>query len=586
MWCFQFGKIHHIDFSQWPLNSLFAPYLHYYCGIATYDPEKLCDTIAFLEPSNAADLELLWMVNTIHNSFFLKGLSPDYNHKLPSIFAALLTYVSCTEQSRRSQVPLTAAIIYAMYTIKSALDEGGIQSIAGPFVLPGTVLTTSESMCFHEIDRLDLWHDDYVELASALLQSNTHWVGCVDNEVWKSQLALIAALYIDSTKQADQAGAPFKELLLVTDIPVIKMTTWGWVDAYDQTKLAGYWYTAVFQKPIYDGPWDTSPVRNIRDIIAATIRDCSGSGMRLSALHLLDFSVEYYCGKPSSLSIPLTIDENGALHFQLVDHNIVYQPFNPWFLLHLDTLFSPGSFLHQRDLEQLEWTDTPEQVHIGSARLTLYNSLQQERDKGTKQLNPELDLLNLFLRSKDYAVCTGAFRCCLNLASQPSSSEDIQSARMFIPRTMGCQWIELFIRVLCEGPWDESLKILTEHLPPKWATLPLPWRSDFSLAFLSFKVHTRHYGKVPAYQQFDKFLRDDEQTNQAFLLFLETMLQDTEYRMTCGQLNSLGTWLAQLPANLKNQDACVKLEDVLATRKQEIVVETVRCFKELPMNDE
>ena len=64
------------------------------------------------------------------------------------------------------------------------------------------------------------------------------------------------------------------------------------------------------------------------------------------------------------------------------------------------------------------------------------------------------------------------------------------------------------------------------------------------------------------------------------------MLQDTEYRMTCGQLNSLGTWLAHLPANLKNQDACVKLEDVLATRKQEIVVETVRCFKELPMNDE
>ena len=585
--------IHHFDHmcsgqtsKHKPLNYLFAPYLSYCCDTGRYtDRWKLCNIIAFLEPSNATDLELLWMINTIRVNFLA---FPRLDLELIGIFVALLTYVSCTDQSRRSQVPLTAAIIHAMYAIRSASNNRPLYFIGGPYVLPRPVLTTSESMSmtFHQVDALDLWSEDCVKCASALLQSNTLWVRCNHDDVWKFQLALIAALYIDSTKQAGRAGADFRNLLSVTEIPVIKMTTWGWADAYDQTRLAGYWYTAIFQRPIYYGVFgaDISPVQDIRHIITQTIRGCSASKMRLSALHLLDFSVDYWNGKSSSLSNLLTIDKNGVLHFQLVEHitDYIHGPFNPWFLLHLDTLFSPGSFLHQRDLEQLEWTDTPEKVHIGRARLALYNSLQGEGDKGTKQLNPELALLNLFLRSKDYAVCTGAFKCCLDLASQPSSSENIQSAAMFIPGTMECQWIEHLIRVLCEGPWDErkrSWKILTEHLPPKWDTLPLPWRCDFASAFLSLKVNTQPYGEGLAYQGFANSLRDEKQTNQAFILFLGTMLQDAEDRVTWGQLNSLTTWLAQLPEHFQNQDAHVKLDNIVATRKKVIVDETLQYLQ-------
>ena len=586
--------IHHFDQmssgqsgQHGPLDSLFAPYLHYYCAISPRNVPKVRNTIASLEPSNAADAELLWMVNTIHNNLPWKHSWPRVNQDLIGICAAMLAYVSSTEQSKRSQVPLTAAIIYAMHTIKSALDKGGIHLITGLYVLPGTVLTDSESMTFHQVDTLDLWSKDCVELASALLQPHTHWSKFEADGVWRFQLGLIAALYIDSTKQVGQPPAAFAHLLKLTSIPEIKMTTWWWADTYDKTKLAGYWYMAVFQEPIYQEDSENSPVQDIGYIIMQIIEH--SSEMRLSALHLLDFSVEYLCGRSSSL----TMDPEGDLRLEWADTdgavtNFAFRPFNPWILLHLDTLFSPSSILCQRDPEQLEWTDTPEQVHIAMARLALYDSLQGEEDKESKWLKPELDLLDLFLKSKDYEVCTGAFRCCLNLASQPSSAVDTQSAGMFIPGTLGYQWIEHFIQVLCETPQYEpvrSWEFLAEHLTPKWATLPHPWCCDFASAFLFLNVHPLDGNELPAYQWFALTLTRRGQTNQDFLPFLGTMLELSKHSVASDQVASLETWLAQLPEILGNQDAHVELGNVLVTRKQQIVDETLRIFAELPMSD-
>ena len=589
--------IHHLDHTcsdqtgkHRPLNSLFAPYMHYYCGISPIDTRKLCNAITSLEPSNAADTELLWMVNTIHNNWLWKHVWPHVNEEIPVIFAVLLTYVSCTEQSRRSQVPLTAAIIYAMHAIKLALDKGGIPLITGHYVFPGTVLTTSESMCFHQVETLDLWSDDCIQLASALLQPQSHWSGFAADVVWNFQLALIAALYIDSTKQSGHAATTFAHLLTLPNIPEITMSTWRWADSYDQTKLAGYWCTAVFQQPIYQPYSKNSPVQDIEYIILHTIEH--SFEIRLSALHLLDFSVKYLCGRLSSSNV-LTMDPEGYLRLEWADsdgpvHDFAYGPFNPWILLHLDTLFSPSSILYQRVPEQLEWTGTPEQVHIAMARLALYESLQADEHKETKQLMPELDLLDLFLKSKDYEVCTGAFRCCLNLASQPSSAGDTQSTGMFIPETLGSQWIKHLIQVLCETPQYEpvrSWEFLADHLTPKWAMLPHSWCCDFASAFLSLNVHPLDEDELPAYQWFALTLTSEGQTNQDFLPFLGTMLELIKHSMTSDQLASLETWLAQLPAILENPNAHVALGNVLATRKQEIVDETLRIFAELPIAD-
>ena len=574
---------------QKPLNSLFAPYIHYYCGIQPFYLWEVWNTIASLEPSDAADMELLWLVNTMHKNLQWKHPWSLPNDDLLGIFAAVLTYVSCTEQSRRSQAPLTAAIIYAMHTIKSAIDNGGVHFITGPYILPGNVLTTSESMSmtFHQVGRLNLWSDHCVALASALLQPHTHWLNFGADSVWDFQLALIAALYIDSTKQTGQVATAFAQLLTLTIIPEITMSTWGFADAYDQTKLAGYWYTAVFQEPIYQEDSENSPVQDIGYIIMQIIEH--SFEMRLSALYLLDFSVAYLYGRSSPPSILLTMHKDGNLRLKRTDTNgstIKYAsgPFNPWILLYLDTLFSPNSFLHP---EQLEWTGTPEQVYIAMARLDLYDSLQEEENKDTRQLKLEPDLLMLVLMSKDYVVCTHAFKCCLNLASQPSSSGDIQSAGTFIPGTMGHQWIEHLISVLCgtsQHRPSRSWEFLTEHLIPKWAILPPAWCYDFASAFLFLNVHTVDESELPTYKWFAGSLRDEEQISQAFLPFLGTMLELIKHSLTWGQLDSVNTWLAQLPEILENQDAHVELHNILATRKKDIVDETLNCFAELPMS--
>ena len=569
------------------LNSLFAPYLRHYCSILPIPLSKVSSTIVSLEPSNPADSELLWMVNTIHKSELWK----DYSHAVflsLDFFAAVLTYVSSTEQGRRSHVPLTAAVIYAMHTIKSAVETSGIDSIDGPYILPGTVLTTSESMSvtFHQVDGLDLWSDDCVALASFLLQPHTRWSGFHDTMVWKFQLALIAALYIDSAKQAHHASTAFAKLLTLINIPDLTKDTWGWVDVYDQTKLASYWYMALFQEPIYQKYSQSSPVQDIGHVIIQVIDHCSE--IRLSALHLLELSLKYLCAMASSSSNLLTRDMDGALclRWTAPDGPIVHyssQPFNPWILLHLDTLLSQSSLLHQGELEQLEWIGTPEQVHIAMARLALCNSLQGQEYKETKQLELDPHLLSLFLWSNDYEVCIGAFRCCLNLVtiSQPNLTEDIHGPGMFILKTIGSQWIEHLIQVLCraaEHDRSRSCQFLADNLAPKWAMLPPSWCYHFALVYLSSTVHLPDIDQIPPYRWVV-----ERRISQDFLDFLGTMLELTKHTMNQYQLASLDAWLAQLPEPLENQDARVTLKNVLTIRMQQIVDETLKFFTELPM---
>ena len=115
--------------------------------------------------------------------------------------------------------------------------------------------------------------------------------------------------------------------------------------------------------------------------------------------------------------------------------------------------------------------------------------------------------------------------------------------------------------------------------------LPLSQRCDIASAFLFLNVNTLHEGELPAYQWFANSFISQEQTNQDFLHFLGIMLGHVKHRATWGQLDSLDTWLAQLSEYLENEDAHVKLENVLATRKEEIEDETIKCFKELPMTE-
>ena len=577
-----------------PLNSLFAHFLGSYSGSVPIAPITVSSTIAYLEPSHAADVELLWIVNIVHRLMFWTQLIDQSHVCYQSIefFAAVLTYVSSSEQSRRSQVPLTAAVIYAMHSIKSALDKGHINSIQGPYILQGNIVSTSESMSMtlHQVDALDLWSDNCVELASTLLQPHTHWLGFSANDVWKFQLALIAALYIDSTKQAGHASTTFARLLGLTNIPNITEDTWEWADAYNQTQLAGYWYMALFQEPLYQ---KNAPFQDVGYVIMETIQHLSEP--RLSALHLLDISAKHLCATASSSSILFKfgyLELTCTLPSGAITHN-AHEPFDPWILFHLDTLFPKSSVLHLEELEKLEWADTPEQVHIAKARLALYDSLKREEYIETKQLSPGSQVLKLFLWSTNYAVCTGAFKMCLNLVAmgRPTADGDAHHAEVLNPETMKYEWIEHLIQVLFGHPDDgdvRSWEFLAEHLIPKWTMLPSSWCSGFAFAFLFSNVPPNSVHELPAYQCLAEALRGGIRHRQIdqlqwFLLFLANLLELVKLRFTWDQLVSFENWLAHLPEILGNHDAHAQMENILATRRQQLVGETLRFFAELPM---
>ena len=77
--------------SRVPLNHLFSLYLRSWLSRSVRD--SMWRTIAFLEPSDAADTELLWMVNTFHSTMH----SNDVLRENFGFYVAVLAYVSSTE---------------------------------------------------------------------------------------------------------------------------------------------------------------------------------------------------------------------------------------------------------------------------------------------------------------------------------------------------------------------------------------------------------------------------------------------------------------------------------------------------------
>ncbi len=550
-----------------PLNDLFHSWLGLWLGhSASYDVWR---AIAFLEPSDAADAELLWMVNTSHRT-----IRPEIRDGSGfQFFVAVLTYVSSTEQSRRSQVPLTAAVIYAMHTIRSAVDNGGINSIDGLCLLPGTV-STSESVpvtfCqVDHIDPLDLWSGDYIRLVQNLLQ--WAWAALREDELC---LPLIAALYIDSTKKAQaRERSTFANLLKYTRITDVPSQYSG---AYDHGKLAVYLFMAVSQIPIDQHRY---PTFALYDVIERAISE--HSALQLSGLRILEIAVKHVqkTASPSSnwltkLSYGLQVvapDPSQEFRLPLVD-------VDPWVLLHLDTLLAPKTYLRLEEVKELKWSDTPEKEHIASARLALYDDLAKAERKGAKGPQPDPELLKVFLWSKNHSVCSRAFKWCLELVpiSQLGIPRDADSTRMFIPETMGYEWIEHFVHVLCSGEsavntlsWD----FLKSHLVPKWAMLPPSWCCGFASAFLFSIVHPPG---LPAYQFLAEAVGPTEVHELSkFLSFLSTMLEPIQSMLTSVRLTSLENWFANIPEAAENRDAHAQMEHILSTSKQKLTEETL-----------
>ena len=552
-----------------PFNRLISSYLSFWSGDSNLD--VLSWTIAFLEPSDAADAELFWMVNTFHK------IMPSENHDYLGFYIAVLTYVSSTEQSKRPKVPLTAAVINAMHTIRSALDQGYINSIDVPCILPGTVSTVgSLGLMFCHVDSagsLDLWSDGCIQLVEDLLQWN--WGSYYHHEI---QLSLVAALYIDTIKQA-HARSTFADLLGYTRITNIESQ---FSDSYDSGKLAVYWYMALTQKPLDQ---DRDPLVAPYGVIERTIAEYST--LQLSGLRILEIAVKYvHETAPSSDWL-----KKESTHLEIIapGQQCVRVTADSWVLLHLDTLLAPQPYIFPEEVKQLKWSDAPEKVHIAKARLGLYDSLAKAEREGAKGPKPDPELLRVFLWSKNRDLCAHTFKWCLELVhiGQSGSPGDGDSTETFIPETMGYAWVEHFVHLLCTSDGVQGIPawgFLKSHLVPKWGTLPLSWCCDFASVLLSSIVHLEGVHGLPAYQLLiEGHSSMSSDLRKAYLPFLATMLQLIKSSLTWARLTLLENWLANIPDGLDDHDSRSQMEHILATGKDRLAEVTLGFLAELPM---
>ena len=570
-----------------PLNVLFSSYLSFWLHQSRgYD---LWHKIAFLEPSDAADAELLWIVNTSHRTV---RISQDHSDYFPifgewvdmyfSFFTAVLTYVSSTEQSRRSKVPLTSAVIYAMRAIRSAIHERGINPIEGLYILPVTVSTSAPvPMTFCRVDctdALDLWSQDCIQSVKDLLQ----WNPAISVRILTDfRLSLIAALYIDSTRQA-HARLDFADLLNHAKITDLRLFYSG---AYDDGKLAIYLYMAVFRKPF---EYIHDPLDALHCVIRAINFELSL--LQLLGLCVLDIAVKHLhkTAAPSSEWLKnlqsqcwiVCPDPRCRVSCE-VDH---------WIFLHLNTLAAQQPYLPLVKVEELEWSDTPEKVHIAKARLDFYDSLADVGHKADKSSKPDPGLLKVFLWSKDHGVCTRAFRWCLDPfpIGESGTPGDVNSTRTFVPETMGRMWVEHFIQVLFGDPKHRhsSWGLLISDLVPKLTMLPSSWCRDLASALIFKIVLFSNTHWPPASSLYYPHERMSLHQRQAFLSFLPTLLELIISRLTWDSLTSLENWVAQFPEGLENQGSRTQMEPILVAMKQQLAEQTLGFFAELPMENE
>ncbi len=328
------------------------------------------------------------------------------------------------------------------------------------------------------------------------------------------------------------------------------------------------------------------------NVLCAAIPDIvlSRSTLQLTGLQILEVALKHVHKKAASSSDWLkagkdrwTINLPGGGSYS------IFSSIDLWLLLHLDTLFPPQPYLRPEDVNKLEWSDTPAKVHIASARLDLYDSLAQAEHDGAAGPKPDPELLRLFLWSKDHGVCTRAFNWCLVLVpiGQSDRPGDANSTRMFIPETMGYEWVAHFTHVLCKGEhWESaaSWDFLKSGLVPKWIMLPSSWRHDFASALLFTVVQPPEMDGLPAYQCLAKSLEYYEL--QEFLPFLATLLELKKCSLPWDSITSFENWLAKLSESRENLNAHAQMEGILATRKQQVVKEIHQFFAELPMASE
>ena len=342
-------------------------------------------------------------------------------------------------------------------------------------------------------------------------------------------------------------------------------------------------YIAATQEPL---KLDHDPLAALYYVIMETI--AKHSKLQVSGLHIMEIAVKHVHKTVSTSSDWLRegpcgweINEPGR------DFTHDLGGIDHWVLLHLDTLLAPKPYLLPEKVAKLKWSDTPEKVHIAKARLDLYDSLAEAGHEAGKGPKPDPGLLRVFLWSKDYGVCTRAFKWILDLlpVSQPDTPGGENSTSMFIPDTLGYEWVEHFIHVLCNREYwkmGTSWWFLLLGLVPKWTMLPISWCRDFASALLfSIVQPVGGHGK-PAYQCLAEGYEDMSlDTWEASLPFLATLLKLVKSSLTWTTLTSIENWLARLPETLENQDAHAKMIHILAIRKPQLTLELFAA--ELPM---
>ena len=267
-----------------------------------------------------------------------------------------------------------------------------------------------------------------------------------------------------------------------------------------------------------------------------------------------------------------------------------------WVLLHLDTLLATQLYLPPEEVKGLRWSDTPEKVHIASARLDLYDSSAEAGREGPFGPKPDPELLRVFLWSEDRLVCMRTFKWCLDLASisQPDTRGDANSTPMFIPETLGYELVEHITHVLCQGRYWKRYKswnFLFSYLVPKWTTLPSSWCRDFASALLFSNLQPPNSHGLPAYQCFaqahtEMFVEGSSTMydfwRKEFLPFVATLLETVKASLTWTYLTSLENWWSQTLDEQIYQDARTQMGQILATTKLQLVEMTLSFFQELP----
>ena len=436
--------------------------------------QEACRILRCLEYSEEHTSELVWLVDSIQ--LYTLQIKEDFIARIVEFLRGVVVYLAKCPGDADNADLRTATILAAEWLMSRQSSDN--KTLPRRWILSSQDILSSEGegegeenqKIFVLVENQRLSQSESLQRTINLYQDSQKTDSSSDFVIRTLLIPIVAVEGFAVEKNGENLVDVVRRIR-IGDLRCSLEGLWDlWDGGFNQSDLLRFVLTLVVPPP--------SPVGDTQSSMAILLLKEYLQQVNESPALITENAFRFiYAALEHSLTTGTTRDE---LELQLQD----VQLRNPWLALHIDTILRRRSTPCAADLEAVTTLDPCVKAIVSRKRLTLYLS---------SKVQPESDILTLFVQSDDHMVSLEAFCQSVNLLESPPTDEsggrDPGSPRpaflVGLEQEKKSHLISRFLDTKQSTSTFQSIWIMfAEYLYPKWKLLPEEWRRDIATALV------------------------------------------------------------------------------------------------------